>query len=99
MSYEYEEEENEFEKIDNWQDLPNIEHDSAIDGEDSLGMAQSVEFACGACGSVNYIEFDISGGMEQDMIQDCDSCCRPNRIHMHMDGQSGAISVHSTTDI
>lgn len=37
-------------------------------------------FVCAHCFSVNEIVVDASGGREQEYTEDCQVCCRPNRL-------------------
>jgi hypothetical protein len=42
------------------------------------GMEQT--FVCEYCGTTNDLFIDPSGGAEQEFVQDCRLCCRPNVI-------------------
>ena len=49
-------------------------------------------YVCDACGEEIVIPVDISAGMEQEYIEDCPVCCRPNLIHIEFDG-SGDVNA------
>jgi hypothetical protein len=35
---------------------------------------------CPYCGATQWIEIDVSGGLRQQYIEDCQICCRPMDI-------------------
>lgn len=39
-------------------------------------------FNCAWCGEKNEIVVDPSQGKEQQMVEDCHICCRPNVLHI-----------------
>jgi DNA-directed RNA polymerase subunit RPC12/RpoP len=39
-------------------------------------------YVCWACGEEIIVPIDASGGAEQDYVEDCPVCCRPNRLHV-----------------
>lgn len=43
-------------------------------------MEIETTFVCVYCLQVNEIVVDASGGMKQDYVEDCQVCCRPNRL-------------------
>ncbi len=38
------------------------------------------EFQCAYCGETNEISVDPDGGMNQVYNEDCQVCCRPNKL-------------------
>ncbi|KAA3619740.1 MAG: CPXCG motif-containing cysteine-rich protein [Calditrichaeota bacterium] len=42
-------------------------------------------FICVFCGAENVADVDLSGGIDQEYIEDCEVCCAPNKIHIHFD--------------
>ncbi|MEO1134512.1 MAG: CPXCG motif-containing cysteine-rich protein, partial [Cyanobacteria bacterium J06639_1] len=40
---------------------------------------------CAYCGESNPIWIDWSAGSEQSHIEDCQVCCQPNRLFIHLD--------------
>ncbi len=51
-------------------------------------METVAKFICAFCSSENYIEVDISAGLYQEYIEDCQVCCRPNRIKVTFDEET-----------
>ena len=51
-------------------------------------MWDEARFLCAFCGRTNYIEVDPSAGYEQDYIEECQSCCLPNQIHISIDPET-----------
>ena len=44
-------------------------------------------YVCDACGEEIVIPLDPSQGSEQEYVEDCPVCCRPNVIHVAFDEQ------------
>jgi hypothetical protein len=42
-------------------------------------------FNCAWCFEVNEIFIDLSAGENQEYVEDCQVCCRPNTIKVHID--------------
>jgi len=42
-------------------------------------------YVCDACGEEIVIPLDRSAGEEQEYVEDCPVCCRPNLIHVEFD--------------
>lgn len=51
----------------------------------------SRDVQCPYCGS--WIELWIDPGSAGEMVQDCDVCCRPWRVVVYRDDESGAPTV------
>jgi hypothetical protein len=49
-------------------------------------------YVCDACGEEIVIPLDLSAGPEQQFVEDCPVCCRPNVIFVEID-EEGAIRV------
>lgn len=47
-------------------------------------------YCCDACGEEIVIPLDISAGADQQYVEDCPVCCRPNVIHVEFDEQGEA---------
>jgi len=43
-------------------------------------------YFCGSCGEPIVIPIDPSAGEEQEYVEDCPLCCRPNVIHVRFAG-------------
>ena len=50
-------------------------------------------FRCAWCEAPNEIFIDVSAGMDQIFEEDCQICCRPLSIHVHIDPDSLQINV------
>ena len=50
-------------------------------GDDDAGR-----YVCDACGEEIVIPLDRSAGDQQEYVEDCPVCCRPNLIHVEFDG-------------
>ena len=55
-------------------------------------------YRCVFCGADNVADIDLSGGLEQEYIEDCEVCCAPNKIHIHFDDQNFRAAVTSELD-
>jgi len=52
-----------------------------VDWPDEIGgMEESGSFECAYCGEPNVIPLEVSGARVQVYIEDCQVCCRPNRL-------------------
>jgi transcription elongation factor Elf1 len=49
-------------------------------------------YVCDACGEEIVVPIDLSAGNEQEYVEDCPVCCRPNVIHVEVD-ESGDVRV------
>jgi hypothetical protein len=50
-------------------------------------------FVCAYCLQVNEIVVDASGGLNQEYIEDCQVCCRPNKLVISVDEEMREASV------
>ena len=50
-----------------------------------LAPTAEASYICDACGEEIVIPLDPSQGTEQEYIEDCPVCCRPNVIHVEFD--------------
>ena len=41
-------------------------------------------YVCPSCGERIVIPVDVSGGEEQQYVEDCPVCCNPNVIHVEL---------------
>jgi hypothetical protein len=53
-------------------------------------MADETAYTCSACGEEIVIPIDISLGLNQEYVEDCPVCCRPNVIHVEIDDDGEA---------
>ncbi len=47
-------------------------------------ISREASYVCGACGEEIVVPVDISAGSQQDYVEDCPVCCRPNLIHVDL---------------
>ncbi len=52
-------------------------------------LVEDVSIRCPFCREKQWIEVDASEGEHQDLIQDCEVCCRPLRLLIHRDDRHG----------
>lgn len=58
-------------------------------------MQITSEYTCAFCGQSNLTFVDISAGMEQSYVEDCQVCCRPNLLHIRVDEQTLFVEIDS----
>jgi Cysteine-rich CPXCG len=46
-------------------------------------------FQCAGCGEWNETSVDSSAATKQSYIEDCQVCCKPNRLHISWDVSMG----------
>jgi len=51
-------------------------------------MWDEATYLCAFCGRRNYIEVDPSAGFDQDYVEECQTCCQVNQIHISIDPNS-----------
>ena len=56
------------------------------------GMKDEASYVCDSCGEEIVVPIDLSGGSEQEYVEDCPVCCRPNVIRVELDDE-GAVRV------
>jgi Cysteine-rich CPXCG len=56
-------------------------------------MQTTAEYFCPFCGEANTIFIDITGGMEQSYIEDCQVCCHPNILYIRIDEDTLDIAI------
>ncbi len=59
------------------------------------GEVTSAPWACAGCGEMNETPIDLSNGYNQEYIEDCAVCCRPNVIAVTIDPESLAIALRN----
>jgi Cysteine-rich CPXCG len=45
-------------------------------------------FQCAGCGEWNETSVDVSAGMQQGYIEDCQVCCKPNLLRVSYDPET-----------
>ncbi len=48
-------------------------------------MEIGTTFVCVYCLQVNEVVVDATGGLSQEYIEDCQVCCRPNKLTITID--------------
>jgi len=48
-------------------------------------MKDEASYVCDSCGEEIVLPIDLSAGSEQEYVEDCAVCCRPNVIHVEVD--------------
>ena len=59
-------------------------------------MQNTGQYLCAFCGEPNITFVDISAGLQQNYIEDCQVCCRPNQLYISIDEHTLTIDI--TTD-
>ena len=60
--------------------------------DDNPGVNEYHTYTCAFCGEENEVWVDVSGGSHQEFTEDCEICCRPNRLTINVD-RDGAVFV------
>jgi hypothetical protein len=47
---------------------------------DFASLPDEADYVCPACGEVIVVPLDVSAGADQDYVEDCPVCCRPNHL-------------------
>jgi hypothetical protein len=53
---------------------------------------------CARCGEANETEIDLSAGYNQEYVEDCAVCCRPNLITVTIDPESLVIALRNVLE-
>ena len=48
-------------------------------------MDTTCAYTCAYCGEESYTPVDISAGLNQRYVEDCQVCCRPQIFHLRFD--------------
>ncbi|MEB3225897.1 MAG: CPXCG motif-containing cysteine-rich protein [Synechococcus sp.] len=56
-------------------------------------MENTAEYFCAYCGEGSITFIDLSEGFTQSYIEDCQVCCRPNRLFITVDEETLEISI------
>ncbi|MEM7593458.1 MAG: CPXCG motif-containing cysteine-rich protein [Cyanobacteria bacterium P01_A01_bin.83] len=58
-------------------------------------MQTTAEYTCAFCGESNSTFVDLSAGMQQSYIEDCQVCCRPNVLYIYVDEDTLDVEIQS----
>lgn len=59
------------------------------------GEVTPAPWYCAGCGEANETQIDLSSGYDQEYVEDCTVCCRPNMITINIDPESLVISLRN----
>ncbi len=62
-------------------------------GRRPAALCDAATYTCRHCGESNTVPVDPAGGGEQDLIEDCQVCCAPNRLCIVFAAESRVPSV------
>jgi hypothetical protein len=51
-----------------------------------------ITFRCAVCGESNETFVDESAARDQEYVEDCQVCCRPNILRIHIDEESKEVT-------
>ena len=52
-------------------------------------------FQCAGCGEWNATSVDESAGPRQRYVEDCQTCCKPNVLHIEYDAAADEFSIRA----
>jgi transcription elongation factor Elf1 len=55
----------------------------------SRRLREQATYSCDWCHEQIVVPVDVSAGMEQEYVEDCPVCCRPNVIRVEVDEEGG----------
>lgn len=55
-------------------------------------MLEDATYICDSCGEEIVVPVDLSGGANQEYVEDCPVCCHPNVIRVGV-GRDGDVRV------
>lgn len=58
-------------------------------------MQTTSEYYCAFCGEENTTFVDLSSGMSQSYVEDCQICCRPNILYIQIDEDTLEVEISS----
>ncbi len=58
-------------------------------------MQNTAEYTCAYCGETNLTFIDLSAGMQQSYVEDCQVCCQPNVLYLEIDEETLNIEINS----
>jgi hypothetical protein len=60
-------------------------------------MKDEAGYVCDSCGEEIILPIDLTGGADQEYVEDCPVCCQPNVIHVQID-ENGDVRVWATKE-
>ncbi len=58
-------------------------------------MQTTAEYYCAYCGEPNTTFIDISSGLTQQYVEDCQVCCRPNILYITIDEETLDVDIQT----
>ncbi|NER00057.1 MAG: CPXCG motif-containing cysteine-rich protein [Cyanothece sp. SIO2G6] len=58
-------------------------------------MQTTAEYSCAFCGESSTTFIDVSGGLSQRYIEDCQVCCRPNILYVLIDEDTLEVEIQT----
>ena len=58
-------------------------------------MENTTEYFCAYCGQPNVTFVDLSAGLYQSYVEDCQVCCQPNVLYISIDEETLEIDINS----
>jgi hypothetical protein len=58
-------------------------------------MQTTTEYFCAFCGEPNSTFVDLSAGMQQSYVEDCQVCCRPNVLYVQVDEETLDVEIYT----
>lgn len=58
-------------------------------------MQTTAEYCCAFCGETSTTFVDLSAGMAQSYVEDCQVCCRPNILYITVDPDSLDVEIQT----
>ena len=60
-------------------------------------MQDEARYVCDSCGEDIVVPIDFSAGTDQEYVEDCPVCCRPNVVHVEID-EDGDVRMWATRE-
>jgi hypothetical protein len=58
-------------------------------------METTADYTCAYCGEVNTTFVDFSAGSQQSYVEDCQVCCCPNVLYLHINEERLEVEIES----
>jgi transcription elongation factor Elf1 len=58
-------------------------------------MDTTAPYSCPYCGEESFTEVDLSQGLKQSTIEDCQVCCRPMTLFISFDEETYQASINA----
>jgi hypothetical protein len=55
----------------------------------------TADYYCAFCGECSTTFVDISAGLAQSYVEDCQVCCRPNILYVRFDDETLDVSIET----